>query len=1138
MKLNSLPFDLNLAEPLLTLERDKRLTFVNLANSAAKSYLIAELQHQTGFKNIFWASTDEKADELTAAAELFFDGNIIEISADITPAQLYQIQDYLRSDTPTLVLFEDFEGLDNHVFPKQSITASESLTITSGETVRIFDIFAQLESMGYSAAKETILQPGEFLRQGDALFVYPTNQAHCYRIDLFGDEVESISAWDQVKKCVRSQKLANAKVSKCESEGIMENQKSVVKNTQTTSHLAPRTSNLETLTLLPHTFSDKSAVKFFEAVLPENDTAKNLFIADDLDSDIIDSWKMVQSKSEKLREKREEKKTTTDNRKSTIDNIENTSNLASRTSNAFHLIKFTSFPQETETFYHLNFFSVLPYYTVHDFIHDIKERMRREYEIVLVTKKHDEIMGLFQDNNVMSTKNLNDKTPSTIKVVQLEDHEFIPHSFQNNERKILLLTDREIFAFNRNSRQRKAVSGVNMQLMNSLKAGDHVVHSDHGLAEFDGIVRRDLGKNFGVREYLKLCYANNDKLFVPVESAEKITKFIGDDVPKLTRLGSSDWVKKQEKLKKEAEKIAKELLKLYAAREMAKGNKFSEDDDAMNDFCQSFPYELTPGQAHAWADVKRDLEKAKPMDRLVCGDVGFGKTEIAMRAAFKTFCSGYQAVILAPITILAEQHYQSFMKRIAGKDYGVRVELMSRFQSKAEQNKILKDLKHGLVDIVIGTHRLLSDDVEFKKLGLVVIDEEQRFGVKQKERMKKIRAGVDTLTMTATPIPRTLNMSLNKLKDISTITPPPPGRLPVVTEVRKYNLNLVRERILFELERGGQIYFLHNQVKTIDGLMEQLQVLIPEARFIVAHGQLKPEELETRIRRFKEGEADVLIASTIIENGIDLANANTLFVNRAEKFGLSQLYQLRGRVGRGRTQAYAYFLYHGQKLELDAKKRLRAIVEASELGSGFQIAMRDLEIRGAGEVLGAGQSGAMKGMGVAHFIRMLNKTVEEMKRGETSSEIEEEENITVEIPLSAYIPAGYIPNVNEKISVYQELASAEDEEHLQQIRKELRQDYGHLPTEVENLCKVISLKLLLRAVHLEGVKINKNSHRDYEIVLRMGKKFTPDQLFGIIKESKNKWTITAKALKLKLETLSITWYEELRAEIELLKGEK
>lgn len=1055
MPLKNLPFALPLAEPLLTLEKTRQVTFVNLANAAAKSYLVSELQKKTHFQNMFWASAEEKGEELAAAAELFFGGDIIEIKSNISTREFYNIKQHFDTKTPLLILFEDYKLLKEAKFPSYEMLHDQAVVIKAEEPIKIFSVFTTLEALGYSSAKETILTHGEFHRRGDNLFIYPTNAEHCYRIELFGDNIESITTYNQIDK--KSLEV------------------------------------VASMKILPHSFGDKCAKNIFEALLINDESSKNsVFISDDLDSDELPAFD-------------------------------------------FDLVKFTSFPKEEEPFFHLNFFSVLPYYTIQDFIVDIKERLRRGFEIVIASKKWPAIEKIFLEYNVLYTTDLTSKNLSTVKIIELEEGIFLPHSFQNNEQKLLLLTDREIFAFHRTSRQRKAISGMNMDLMNSLKPGDHVVHLEHGLAEFGGIVRRDLGEDFGTREYLQLCYASNDKLYVPVESAEKITKFIGDSTPKLTKLDSSDWQRKQERVKKETERIAKDLIKLYAARELAKGQPCKPDGDQMLDFCAAFPYVMTPGQARAWDDVRQDLESKQPMDRLICGDVGFGKTEIAMRAAFKAFCSGQQAVILAPITILAEQHYQSFLKRIAGKSYGANVELLSRFQTKAEQTKILKDLRSGVVDIVIGTHRLLSADVKFKNIGLIVIDEEQRFGVKQKEKLKEIRAGVHTLTLTATPIPRTLNMSLNKLKDISTITTPPPGRLPVVTEVRKFNLNLIREKIIEEVSRGGQVYLLHNEVRTIKGFTEQLQTLMPKVRFIIGHGQLKPEELEKRINTFKRHDADVLVASTIIENGIDLPNANTLFVNRAEKFGLSQLYQLRGRVGRGRTQAYAYFLYHGQKLALEAKKRLRAIVEASELGSGFQIAMRDLEIRGAGEILGASQAGTMKTVGVGHFMRILAKTVEEMRTGETAIDKEEDTNVTVEIPLSAYIPTAYIPNVNEKIRVYQELSASIDEAHLLQTRQDLKEDYGKMPFEVDNLCKVISLKLLLRELHLEGLKINRNSHRDYEIILRMGKHFSPEQIFGLIKDGKNQWTVTAKALKLKMKTLPVTWYKDLRFDIECLR---
>ncbi len=1050
MKLNNLPFQVELKEPLQVLEKDGQVTFVNLANSTAKSFLIENILQKSPFNNILWASTEEKAETIHAVARLMIDGETVVVPPQIIPRDLYKLRKLLFQEHPTILLFEDIKHILEQRFPSFESLEKEKIELKVGEKIQIFQIFEKLEELGYSPAPDNVLEHGEFVRRGENLFIFPANSDECLRVELYDDLIEKIETIEQ-----------------------------------------QYSSNLETFKkfdIYPEKFAGFETVSFFDLFPQELDT---LFISDDLDEEI-------------------------------------------KIPRNFPVLKFTTFPKEEERFFHLNFFSVLPFYTIPDFVVDIKERLRRGYEIVILTKKFDQIENIFRENEIMWTENLQETAPSTVKIIKLNSRDFMPHSFQNNDLKILLLTDKEIFQFRRTSRQKKAISGMNADLITSLKPGDYVVHNDHGIALFEGTQRRHLSEEQGEREYLKLGYAQNDKLFVPVESAEKLTKYIGEENPRLTRLGASDWQKTQSKLKKEAEKIAKDLLKLYAARELAKGNAFSPDDEMMKEFCASFPYELTPGQAQTWQEIRLDMENPRPMDRLVCGDVGFGKTEMAMRAAFKAFRSGMQAVILAPITILAEQHYESFMKRIRGKNYGVNIALLSRFQSKREQMKILKDLEFGLVDILIGTHRILSDDIKFKKLGLVVIDEEQRFGVKQKEKLRKLAKGIDLLTMTATPIPRTLNMSLNKLKDISTITTPPPGRLPVITEVRKYNLNLIRERILFEKERGGQVYFLHNQVQTIEGMANQLKSLIPEINFIVAHGQLKPEELELRIKKFKKGEADVLIASTIIENGIDLPNANTLIVNRAEKFGLSQLYQLRGRVGRSRTQSYAFFLYQGQKLELSAKKRLRAIVEANELGSGFQIAMRDLEIRGAGEILGASQSGTVKTVGVSHFIRMLNKTVDEMKRGEVSMEVEEEVNISVELPLSAYIPTEFIPDENERIRTYQELAGSSDEQELREFMLELKEDFGEIPEEVENLAKVIKIKMLLRRANLEGVKMNKSSHKNYELVLRMGKNFNPEQIFGLLQNSAKKWIISNNAIKLKFETLSLNWYDELVKDINCL----
>ena len=526
------------------------------------------------------------------------------------------------------------------------------------------------------------------------------------------------------------------------------------------------------------------------------------------------------------------------------------------------------------------------------------------------------------------------------------------------------------------------------------------------------------------------------------------------------------------------------------------------------------------------------MEKGEAMDRLVCGDVGFGKTEVAMRAAFKAVQSGKQVAVISPITILADQHYKSFKKRT--EPFNVRVEMLSRFRTQKEQHEIVEKLKKGEVDIIVGTHRLLQPDIDFKDLGLVIIDEEQRFGVKQKEALKEMRKEVDILTLTATPIPRTLNICLNKLRDITTITTPPHGRLPIITEVRKYSPSLVREAIMKEMERKGQVYFLHNRVQTIDGFAEKIRELVPEARVGVAHGKLGSGDLEERIMAFTEHKFDVLVSSTIIENGIDLANANTLIVNNAEKFGLSQLYQLRGRVGRGKKQAYAYFLYHGQRLKLDAKKRLRAIVEASDLGSGFQIAMKDLEIRGAGDILGANQHGVINVVGVAHFMRMLNRAVEDLKAGRVMEGEEEIGDVSIELPIPSYIPDTYIPESRDKIGVYQKLSSADTFDYLEEIKKDLIEDYGRMPLEVANLFRIIELKMLAKNAGIVNVKAESvPMSKDKEIVLYMSARVKPANIINLL-EYNSRWKIVGSKLRANIKDIGSDWVSGLKTSLEKL----
>ncbi len=795
------------------------------------------------------------------------------------------------------------------------------------------------------------------------------------------------------------------------------------------------------------------------------------------------------------------------------------------------VLALTSFPESEAQHVHLRYLSVLKFYTLSDFINDVKDKLNQGWSLVVVTKRTEELVGILSEENITHTTEAESK-PGLLTVVAAASDALLPHSLQNPDLKCALITDREIFSLRKEAKQR-SVQRLALDFITSLQAGDYVVHMEHGIGRFEGMTQKEVDGL--AREYLEITYAEGDKLFVPVDQADKLSKFVHEegDEPVLTRLGSSEWKKVTKKVSEEAQKVARELLDIYAKRSKAKGHSFPGDTGDQHKFDQAFPYTETPGQMKAIEDIKRDMEGPHPMDRLVCGDVGFGKTEVAMRAAFKAVQGGRQVAFLSPITILADQHYRSLIKRMEG--FNVRIEMLSRFRTAAEQKETLKRLASGKVDIVVGTHRLLQEDVQFHNLGLLIIDEEQRFGVKQKERMKQLRASVDILTLTATPIPRTLNLGLHKLRDITTITTPPPGRLPIISEVRKYSDGLIRDAIMKETSRGGQVYVLHNRVETIDAFAAKLKAIVPSATFVVTHGQLKPEVLEERILKFKSGEFQVLVSSTIIENGIDLPRANTLIVNEAEKFGLSQLYQLRGRVGRSSIQAYSYFLYHSQRLKDDAKKRLKAIVEASELGSGFQIAMRDLEIRGAGEILGASQSGNMQTVGVSHYLRLLKNAVEELKAGGHREEDDAGGSAEITLPFEALIPPYYIPDDEEKISVYQKLAGSEDEAMLQEFADDLQEEYGPLPKQVSNLLDVLRLKMACRRAGVLRVK-TEGTRAGREIVLTLHPRVTANEIMQLL--SKNtQWRISSQTLRLDEQVYlrdGAEWLPRLTAEVSAL----
>lgn len=642
-----------------------------------------------------------------------------------------------------------------------------------------------------------------------------------------------------------------------------------------------------------------------------------------------------------------------------------------------------------------------------------------------------------------------------------------------------LFTDAEVFGWSRpEPRRRKTVRKTRTpeNAYADLREGDHVVHSDYGVGRFAGLRRRTLE---GVeREYLVLEYAGTDTLFVPIHQADRLTRYVGPDdkPPTVNRLGQADWIRIKSKAQKAVEEEARDLLALYAARAAVTRPPFSPDTPWQHELEASFPYVETEDQLKAARSVKADMERPHPMDRLVCGDVGYGKTEVALRAAFKAVMAGKQVAVLVPTTILAQQHYETFSRRLAS--FPIKVEVLSRFRTKAQQNEALKLLEDGQIDIVVGTHRLLQNDVHFKNLGLIVIDEEQRFGVKHKEHFKRLRTQADVLTMTATPIPRTLYMSLTGVRDISMIQTAPEDRLPVISHVGPFDHRLVRQAVLREMERGGQVFFVHNRVQTIEAARERLEEIVPEARIVVAHGQMDERLLETVMEQFGNGEFDVLVSTSIIESGLDIPNANTLIIDRADWFGLAQLYQLRGRVGRAAQQAYAYFFHPAaNRLPEEARARLETLTEYTDLGSGFQIAMRDLELRGAGDILSTRQSGQVAAIGLHLYTQMLAQAVRELKsENKELADVEmppappiSRSTVMIDLPMPAYLPTDWIPEMALRLQIYRRIGGLSTMEEVQQMRAELIDRFGALPAAVEGILYQIEVKLLAQAANATAV---------------------------------------------------------------------
>jgi transcription-repair coupling factor (superfamily II helicase) len=670
---------------------------------------------------------------------------------------------------------------------------------------------------------------------------------------------------------------------------------------------------------------------------------------------------------------------------------------------------------------------------------------------------------------VVSGEERLDRVKRVLEDYKIEKPFFVSGNLQNGFElpsiRLVVLTEGEMFSQKqrkaaRKPTDRKIDNAERIKSYQELKVGDYVVHINHGIGKYIGISTIEVG---GIhKDYLHILYDGGDKLSVPIDQFDLIQKYVGSEEkePKIYKLGGAEWNRVKSKVRSSVKDIADDLIKLYAARQSTLGYRFSKDSSYQQEFESMFPYEETRDQLRAIKEIKADMEKPQPMDRLLCGDVGYGKTEVAIRAAFKAAIDGKQVAVLVPTTILAQQHYETFRERFSG--YPIQIQVMSRFRSKKEQADTMKGVKQGTIDVIIGTHRLLSADIEFKDLGLLIVDEEQRFGVSHKEKLKKLKTNVDVLTLTATPIPRTLHMSMLGVRDLSVIETPPENRFPVQTYVVEYGNSLVREAIERELAREGQVYFLYNRVQGIQQMADQISTMVPDARVAVAHGQMNEQELEKTILDFLDGEFDVLVSTSIIETGVDIPNVNTLIIHDADKMGLSQLYQLRGRVGRSNRIAYAYFTYQRDKVLTEiAEKRLQAIKEFTELGSGFKIAMRDLSIRGAGNLLGAEQHGFIASVGFDLYSKMLTDEIS-LRKKELATESTNEQptpwKMAIDIQLDAYLPGTYIYDSMQKIEVYKKTASLTTLEEIEELQEELIDRFGDLPQAVGNLLSVVRIK--------------------------------------------------------------------------------
>jgi transcription-repair coupling factor (superfamily II helicase) len=1006
-------------------------------NGSALSFFIQSL-YLTHKKNCVIIATDkEKAAYLLNDLEtllpqekiLFFPESYrqpyqIEKTTNANIQERAEVLSLLSKENYTGIVITYPQALAEKVTLKQKLQQN-TLQIKKSEKLSIDFISEFLLSYDFEHV-DFVFEPGQFSIRGGIIDIFSFANEFPYRIELFGNEVEAIKTFDPADQ------LSNAKF---DFVTIIPNINSKIFT--------------EEKVLLLNYFDNQSSFLFFEDAQYSLDVFDKKF---DAATKAYEQYpgEVRQIEPEKLYSRSEDLKDQL--KKFTSFEFGIRSILSSES------IKFDQKPQPS---FNKNFDLLIA---------NLKENKAKGFQNYFLTdnvKQAERLISIFNDLLAKEHRTYD----TLIDYLQLDIHE----GFVDDEFKIAIYTDHQIFEryhrFKLKELKHKSAEAFTIKELLTLNPGDYVTHIDHGIGRFAGLQK--INTNGKEQESVKLLFRDNDVLYVSIHSLHRISKFSGKEgnVPRIDKLGSTNWATLKSKTKRNVKELAYDLIKLYAERKSRPGHAFPKDNYLQHELEASFIYEDTPDQIKVTKDVKRDMEKPHPMDRLVCGDVGFGKTEIAVRAAFKAVCDSKQVAVLVPTTILAYQHYKTFKERL--KDLPCNVDYINRFRSAKQVKETLKNLADGKLDIIIGTHKLVGKDVKFKDLGLLIIDEEQKFGVSIKDKLKTFKSNIDTLTLTATPIPRTLQFSLMGARDLSVISTPPPNRYPVQTELHAFDEELIRDAVSYELKRGGQVFFVHNKVQNIMDIAGIIQRLVPDARIAIGHGQMDGDKLEDVMLGFMEGEYDVLVATTIIESGLDISNANTIIINDAQNFGLSDLHQMRGRVGRSNKKAFCYLLAPSHiMLTSEAQKRLKAIVDFSDLGSGFQIAMRDLDIRGAGNLLGGEQSGFINDMGFDTYMKILNEAIEELKEEDWYKDVVGEEHesdksifsrqfvkeTVIDTDLPLLIPDTYVSSLTERLLLYRELDNITKEEDLQKFELNLKDRFGPLPLEVTELINVVRMR--------------------------------------------------------------------------------